>query len=213
MCIRDRAFTLRRNDLDECMAEFPTAEERVLKAARKITLQRALLKYLCETVSGRPVRSFVQRSCARGFSEVRSELTVEQKLDILLRDRDEALYEKRQKQLAEMRKAGSGGAFGGAFAPIGLNAFEGSPTERGSARVSNANGGDATVVTSIASEVSSISSSAASPQVGQLAATVDALSARQEAGFKQMRDAHASLAAQLEALTKAVAAMAPSAAS
>ena len=90
------AFTLRRNDLDECMNEFPNAKLKIHKAARRITMQRALLKYLCETVEGRPVRSFATRSAARGFTEVRSELTVEQKLDILIRDRDEKMNKQRE---------------------------------------------------------------------------------------------------------------------
>ena len=95
------AYTLRRNDLDEVLHDFPLAATRVHKAARRITMQRALLKYLCEVVEGRSVRSFATRSAARGFTEVRSGLTLEQKVDVLVREHDMNTQQRREEARAQ----------------------------------------------------------------------------------------------------------------
>ena len=145
------------------------------------TMAETVGETMAETVEGRPVRSFATRSAARGFTEVRSELTVEQKLDILIRDRDEKMNKQREADLQARLKSGRS-AIGAVFVPSvedGLTqpALSPAPGSRGSGGV----------------------------DVRALAASVDALSARQEAAFGQMRDAHASLATQMQALQQAVA--------
>jgi CRP-like cAMP-binding protein len=82
------AFTLRRPDLEEVLLDYPFAYRTVRKAAKRIQVQRSLLKYLCVFVAKRDIRSFATRSAASGFTEVRSELSVDQKLDMLLHKHD-----------------------------------------------------------------------------------------------------------------------------
>ena len=198
------AFTLRRNDLDECMAEFPSARKRVVKAARRITMQRALLKYLCEVVEGRPVRSFASRSTSRGFSEVRSELTVEQKLDILLRDRDERMY-------AERGKKSIGDIFHHAreeeeedeSGPMPLSAWE--SRVLGTPSPAPAAGLPAVRSPSAPSGAPSAGALSASADVRALATSMQAMSTRNEAAFNEIHKAHASLAAQMQSLAESMA--------
>jgi len=86
------AYTLRRDELDEVLDDFPEAKEHVRKAARRVTMQRALLKYLA-TQQGKPgPSSFAPSSMAKGYVEVPSTAkqgtehafkTMDQKVDSL----------------------------------------------------------------------------------------------------------------------------------
>ena len=63
-------YTLRRNELDGCTEDYPVAHTVVAKARRKITMQRAILKYLCEVVCGRQVCTCSRRARRRRRREV-----------------------------------------------------------------------------------------------------------------------------------------------
>jgi len=257
-------FTLRRNDLDECMNDFPVAYRRVRKAARRITMQRALLKYLCETLEGRPVRSFATRSAARGFTEVRSGMSVEQKIDLLLKDRDDRVRKTRAAELARKRQRG-GGALGGAFSRLGSEDLDVEdmppaspdppaamahrpshvslvkPVQRQGSRAApagapaaaagggGAGGGSGGGSSGGGGAVARVESPLTSPvpltecssyelhetsapahhsdAIEQLAHTVEALGAQQDAAFGQMKQAHTSLANQVQSLADAVSAL------
>jgi len=75
-------YTLRRNDLDDVLLEFPVAAQRVHRAARRVALARSLLRYLCMK-QGRTPRSVALRSDAKGFVTVNETLTMEQKVSEL----------------------------------------------------------------------------------------------------------------------------------
>lgn len=74
-------FTLRRNDMEEALAEVPAVQHVVRRAARKLSMQRALIRHLVGAVKGRTPLSFVTQSAARGCEAVSASLTVAQKLD------------------------------------------------------------------------------------------------------------------------------------
>ena len=169
------AFTLRRNDLDECMADYPLAYKRVRKAARRITMQRALLKYLCETVEGRPVRSFATRSSARGFTEVRSGLTVEQKIDMLIKDLDE----RKASMPNKPKKGGLGGHFLKEEAPSSPPPSP--PQDGGVGRSGGENGETAAAI-------------------GRLAASMEAANRRHDATFTKLADQLQALTQQVAAI-------------
>ncbi len=76
-------FTLRRARLDEVLVKYPPAQRHVHKAMVRITLQRALLKHMCQTFLRRPPGSFVPRSSARGFQSVPNKLSMDQKIDVI----------------------------------------------------------------------------------------------------------------------------------
>lgn len=78
------AYTLRRSQLDEVLGKYPQAEEHITKARRKITMQRALLKWMCREILGKKApSSFVPRSVARGFKHVPDATTMEQKVNAM----------------------------------------------------------------------------------------------------------------------------------
>ena len=77
------AFTLRRNDLDEVLAEYPACADRVHRAQRRITLQRAMLKYLAQVKGNSGPKSVALKYLARGYVEVKDIYTTEQKIDQL----------------------------------------------------------------------------------------------------------------------------------
>jgi hypothetical protein len=77
-------FTLTRQDIEEVLAEFPEFETMVRKAGRKVLLQRRLLLAMS---GGRPVRSFVPRRQARGFTIVQPKMTFEQQMDVIFDER------------------------------------------------------------------------------------------------------------------------------
>ena len=75
------AYTLRRNHLDDVLAEYPAAQAVVWKAGRRILLQRAMLKYLC-TLEGRDgPRSIALQSQAKGYVTVHEVYNTDQKVD------------------------------------------------------------------------------------------------------------------------------------
>ena len=65
------------------LAEFPNAAERVAKAARRVTIQRSLLKYLAIQTGKAHPRSVALKSSAHGFISVHEVYTAEQKVDQL----------------------------------------------------------------------------------------------------------------------------------
>ena len=75
------AYTLRRNDLDDVLSEYPEPAARVAKAARRIALQRAMLKYLALARGQTGPRSVVLKEVARGYISVNETFTTEQKVD------------------------------------------------------------------------------------------------------------------------------------
>lgn len=80
------AYTLSRGQLEDCLQDFPGAQEKVRKASRKILIQRAFLKYLAIQTGKKGPVSFVTKSTAKGFSVFKEDLSLEQKVD--------AIYEK-----------------------------------------------------------------------------------------------------------------------
>jgi len=77
-------YTLRRHALDALLDEHPIARRAVKRAARRITLQRALLKFLATTTGKRGPCSFIPRSMSLGADVVEEKLTVEDKVDASL---------------------------------------------------------------------------------------------------------------------------------
>ena len=76
-------YTLRRADMEAALREAPAVRQLVRRAARKLQIQRAMLKYLCMKWQGRLPKSFSAQSAAQGYSEVYSHqdhLSVDQKL-------------------------------------------------------------------------------------------------------------------------------------
>ena len=74
-------FTLRRNDMEEALVESPAVQHVVQKAARKLSLQRALIQELVQRGQGRAPMSFATQSASHGYTTVSKSLTIEQKLD------------------------------------------------------------------------------------------------------------------------------------
>lgn len=77
-------YTLTRRDIEDVLSEFPEFEVLVRKAVRKVVMQRLMLLALSGT---RPVRSFIPRSQARGFTILQTKMTLEQKMDVVLHER------------------------------------------------------------------------------------------------------------------------------
>lgn len=75
------AYTLRRNDLDDVLAEYPIAAERISRAAKRVTMQRAMLKYLAQEQGKDGPRSVALKSHAKGYVTVHEVYTTEQKVD------------------------------------------------------------------------------------------------------------------------------------
>ena len=75
------AFTLRRSSLDTLLDENSFAARVVDKAARRITLQRSLLRFLTQQSGKRGPCSFILKSMARGVEFVEDKLSLEQKVD------------------------------------------------------------------------------------------------------------------------------------
>jgi len=75
------AYTLRRHALDEVALDYEVAYIAVHCAARRITMQRAMLKYLTQKMGKRGPCSFILKSMAYGAETVDEKLTVEQKVD------------------------------------------------------------------------------------------------------------------------------------
>ena len=75
-------FTLRRLALDTLLLEHPEIETAVYRAGRRITLQRALLKYMTKLMGKRGPSSFIMKSMSSGVESVEDRLSVEQKVDV-----------------------------------------------------------------------------------------------------------------------------------
>ena len=76
------AYTLRRSDLETLLREFPAEADFIRRAGRRITIQRALLTYLCRYIKNKQTpASFVPKSAARGATTVNDVLSLEQKID------------------------------------------------------------------------------------------------------------------------------------
>ena len=82
-------FTLRRKAFYTLLKEYAEPRQVVRRAARRITLQRALLKYLTQATGKKGPASFVLRSMSRGADEVDDRLTTENKVDLTLEKLDE----------------------------------------------------------------------------------------------------------------------------
>ena len=78
------AYTLRRVDLDEALLEAPAMAKRVRRAARRLLVWRALLKYLCLRTHGGFPNSFALRSASQGYTMAPAELTLEEKVRVAL---------------------------------------------------------------------------------------------------------------------------------
>ena len=78
-------YTLRRRDLKDSLAGFPSATAELNRAMRRITIQRALLLHFAKAL-GKPhgPSSFIPRSRAKGFAYVSATETLDQKLESLL---------------------------------------------------------------------------------------------------------------------------------
>ena len=75
------AFTLRRSALDTLLEENVFAARVIHKAARRVTLQRSLLRFLTQQSGKRGPCSFVLKSMARGVEFVDDKKSLEQKVD------------------------------------------------------------------------------------------------------------------------------------
>ena len=75
-------FVLTREALDAAAEGFPEATATIVRAARRIRLQRALLCYFCE-IQGKQPRSFVRRRDSNHVQFVSSQMTIEQKIEEL----------------------------------------------------------------------------------------------------------------------------------
>ncbi len=97
------AYTLRRNDLMEVLAEFPGPAKRVHKAARRMTIQRAFLRYFCKQMGKEGPRSVALKSTAKGYVTVHDTYTIEQKVDLLVErtEIDEATAKSSARLVAE----------------------------------------------------------------------------------------------------------------
>ena len=77
------AYTLRRNDLMDVLEAFPGPATRVIKAGRRMTIQRSILRYLCKENGMPGPRSIALPENAKGYVTVNETATVEQKVDSL----------------------------------------------------------------------------------------------------------------------------------
>ena len=84
-------FTLRRNALDQLLAEYELPCAVVRKAAKRITLQRALLKFLTQHNGKRGPCSFVMRSMSQGADMVDERMNIDEKLSVAMEKLDELL--------------------------------------------------------------------------------------------------------------------------
>ena len=183
-------YTLRRNELEDCLEDFPLARKTVRKAARRITLQRILLQEMARR-AGRDVRSFASRSAARGFSEVDDTMTLEQKVDVILQDH---LREKRKAWLGEENQIAMGAE------PSTSHRAMIEPSTMSPAKLRNAEaefGAPAPSPTVAGSGTSGAAHEA-------LSARVDALGAKQAAGFERLASQQQAMAAKLDSLLEAL---------
>ena len=67
--------------MEEALVESPAVQHVVQKAARKLSLQRALIQELVQRGQGRAPMSFATQSASHGYTTVSKLLTIEQKLD------------------------------------------------------------------------------------------------------------------------------------
>jgi len=183
-------FTLRRNDLEEVLLDFPIASERIRKAARRITMQRALLKYMCVHVKQKSVRSFAPRSEASGFTEVRNGMSLEQKVDTLLGPvLEQTLNDPNAVQELD------GGS---------------NPSPKTFKRQASALMMQSWVKPMKTSSPHRLSGAEASPGIGRdtsaaLKSSIDQLAAQQKTAFDAISEQQSAMASQLLALTQAVA--------
>ena len=84
-------FTLRRNALDALLAEYDLPCRVVRNAAKRITLQRALLKYMTQYNGKRGPCSFIMRSMSSGADLVDDRLTIDEKMTVAMEKLDELL--------------------------------------------------------------------------------------------------------------------------
>ena len=83
------AYTLRKRDLMSKVKDFPEATRIIRRAMRRMTLQRALLKYLCmATGKEKGPASFAPRSQAKGHTFVPDIPSLEQKVEGLVEAND-----------------------------------------------------------------------------------------------------------------------------
>ena len=83
------AYTLRKRDLMSKVKDFPEAARIIRRAMRRMTLQRALLKYLCmATGKEKGPASFAPRSQAKGYTFVPDIPSLEQKVEGLVEAND-----------------------------------------------------------------------------------------------------------------------------
>jgi len=193
-------YTLRRNELDGCTEDYPVAHTVVAKARRKITMQRAILKYLCEVVCGRQVRSFATRSAARGFSEVADTMTLEQKVDLLV-----SLNLKATNSSSFRKKHGGAGLPTPVAAVAGGN-FDAKPSVLDAPPSVLVDGPP--VVGHMPSSDSRVSSFGESPSdLAQLSVALADMDKRHAASLAQLSTSQQTMASQLSALADAVAAI------
>jgi hypothetical protein len=182
-------------------------------------------------------------------------MSVEQKIDLLLKDRDDRVRKTRAAELARKRQRG-GGALGGAFSRLGSEDLDvedmppaspdppaamahrpshvslvkpvqrqgsraapaGAPAAAAGGGSSGGGGAVARVESPLTSPVPLTECSSYelhetsapahhSDAIEQLAHTVEALGAQQDAAFGQMKQAHTSLANQVQSLADAVSAL------
>lgn len=76
------AFSLSREALDSAASGFLSAQRGIERAARRMLLQRALLLRCCE-IAGRRPRSFIPQKYASGYFFVSSQMSSEQKVNVL----------------------------------------------------------------------------------------------------------------------------------
>ena len=77
------AYTLRRNDLMEVLEQFPGPAARVLKAGRRMTIQRLVLRYLSKQAGNGGPRSVALPETAKGYVTVLEVDTIDRKIDQL----------------------------------------------------------------------------------------------------------------------------------
>jgi len=76
-------FSLSRHDLEEVAKEYPEAQRRIRRAARRMAVQRRLLMYM-KRHHAMPLKSYIPPTQAKGFEQAPPRLSPDQKLDILL---------------------------------------------------------------------------------------------------------------------------------
>ena len=80
-------YTLRKADIATLCHEFPKAGEVIEKAAKRIKIQRRLIKAMCHASGKGSPMSFCPKSASSGVSEVPDVMSLDQKLDRLLQQR------------------------------------------------------------------------------------------------------------------------------